>query len=172
MTAFKMSEACKKLEKQFHETFSIIAITVQEQTNKLKKAGYDVIDPRLISIAISVIKGYDDEFLIRNFIQYSQGCWDEIHEKNEKHFLENSEIIFSYLPGNAAKHIRQIFVVKNVKGEPAVNQKIKNVLWKVLHDVIVICIKYLQIKGIDSHKVYQQINLEHHNKIWHRELQN
>ena len=174
-------------EVRFAKNTSILASCLHELIHKLFESGYKTIHPDIVLVASQIIKTFDAHYLIQGFIENShESCWDSIHSRNEKFFLENAKDIFQYLPMDKVNLFTDVFLTHNVEGKSVISQESKDQLWNLFAAMTKIAIKYIhkhrspysyysdeegEMVEAYGKPFFDQVNLSHHAKTWGVELQ-
>ena len=120
------------------------------------------------------IKFLGSRNITENFIKYShEDCWDQIKNKDENFFLQNAQQVFASVPSSTIDSLKLIFTSVDKNGETIIDEDYKNNIWKTLHNMIKISIKYVhrvrKEKMVNSEKYdnfLPEINLLHHAQNW------
>ena len=171
-------------EKRFARNISIMIKAVSDSITKLYNNGYKTIDPSLVTLAGSVITGFNDHYLIKGFIKSShEKCWDSIRNRDEKFFIENSKEIFEFLPMDKVDLFRDLFLAKDSNGVSIISIETKTQLWELFEALVKISIKYVHkgrspysystpegVKYAYGKAFFDNVDLSHHAPIWKVEL--
>src|SRR5579885_115460 len=85
----------------------------------------------------------DKRTLIDNFILYSHMHWGQIKRREEKFFNENAKDVFKDLPLGNVDAFKQLFNLKDEKGNFVIDPKDKDVIWDYFQSFVKICIHYI-----------------------------
>lgn len=181
LVCFKNMASVAPEEVRFAKNTTILASCLHEMIHKLFESGYKTIHPDIVLIASQMMKTFDAHYLIQGFIENThEKCWDSIHERNEKFFLENAKDIFQYLPMDKVNLFTDVFLTHNREGESVISQASKNQLWELFAAMTRIAIKYIHkhrspyeyanengemVKAYGKN-FFNQVNLSHHAKTW------
>jgi len=172
-------------EERFHKNTIIMAQAIHESVNTLYNKGYDTINPNLITLAVTVISSFDKHYLIQGFIENShETCWDNIHKRDEKFFVENATDIFKYLPMDKVNLFKDLFSTVDTNGKSVVPQSLKDQLMDLLSAMIRISIKYIHknrspfsysttdgMKHAYGSSFFDEVNIDYHAKVWEIKLE-
>lgn len=111
--------------------------------------GYKTVDPNLVLLASTTINMFDKHTLVQGFIENSHlSCWDNIKNRDEEFFVENSGNIFKYLPASEVNLFKDLFTTRDKDGNYVVDQSFKNQIWKLFDQMIKIAIRYIHINRV------------------------
>ena len=153
-------------EERYAANLKLLGELIHSIVAQLHSAGVNIVSPHLISLGLNAMKEYyTPDQLIRNFIVHSHLHWPMILQKKESFFTDNLEEIFSILSKEKMQNIRlfkKLIELKTTDGRPALSMQTKNEIWKKLHSLVKISIKYAYERGFQP----QDFQLEEHAKMW------
>lgn len=169
-----MSDASES--KRFSDNMEILIDAVHDCVTKLHSEGYKTINPIFVLLAKGVIGSYDKDHLIRGFIRNSHNkCWDNIKNRDEIFFSENSGEIFKELPMDKVNLFKDLFTTKDRNGASVVSDALKNEIWVIISAMVKISIKYVhkgrQPYSIGDEKLYgvdffSEVDVNYHSTVW------
>ena len=130
----------------------------------LQENNHSCFSPNCLEFIYGSLEVLDKNIVIMNFISSSHKYWDKIKKKNESFFIQNMGDIFSEfnLSLKDLTFFKDIFTIKNSKGEHYITEQDKQEMWKLLHGMVKISIKYLII----NHKTVENFDMNHHTETW------
>lgn len=173
-------------EERFIKNAIIMAQALYEGIRRLNNAGYKSIDPNIINVVTTIISSFDKHYLIQCFIKNShEKCWDNIKQRNETFFIENSNEIFKFLSVDKLNLFKDLFKAKDSKGNNIISDSLKNQMWNIFDAMIKISIKYIHknrgpysyinsngeiINGYNK-SFFDNVDITKHAKVWNVNLE-
>jgi hypothetical protein len=130
-------------EVRFHANVVDLIELIKELVTTAFNKGHRLINPTLIEIAGTVLKGMDKRLLIDNFIKYSSEYWGQIRVREEKFFNEHAKDVFKDLPLGNVDAFKQLFELRDEKGKHVIDPEDKTVVWDFFQNFVKICINYI-----------------------------
>jgi hypothetical protein len=148
---------------------------------KLNNSGYNAIQAELILAASAVMQTYDQDELIKSFIDKSVLLWDHINTRNEAFMNKNAFSIFTAVPTEHISSFQEIFTSVGDNGNPIVDGEDRNTIWIFMESFVKISIKYIhdwqQPYVLDGKSRYRRryplpdgVSLHEHSKKWNIKL--
>jgi hypothetical protein len=153
-------------EMRFHKNLVALGDLLYTLTLEITNKGYQTLNPTLVEFASSVIANYDKRFVIENFIVYSNEYWDKIRERNEEFFRENAGNIFKGIPLHNVNAFRDIFTLKDERGEFLIDPVDKKTVWDFFFALIRISLHYLNENPEFHLKKVKDLDLVQESKKW------
>ena len=172
-------------EERFQKNAVILGSLVQKCVMDLNKAGYNSINPFIVSMATTLLASFDKSYLIQGFIENSHKlCWDQIKKRDEHFFTENAADVFKALPMERVNLFKDLFLTHDASGKSIVPQVSKDQMWDIFDALIKISIKYIHrdrqpyCQEIDGKIVklyhasfFDEIDLVYHADLWKVKLE-
>lgn len=167
-------------EERFSKNITVMTQAIHEAVQKLYASGYKTVDPNMIALVGTIIAAFDKHYLIQGFIENSHTqCWDNIKQRDEQFFVENSNDIFKYLPMDKVNMFKDLFLTRNAQGTSVVPQSLKDQIWDLLGAMVKISIKYIHtgrspysVSGetgiVEAYHAtfFEEVDLPYHAGIW------
>lgn len=131
-------------------------------TTTLYNAGKTNVQPMLVELVRCILQNYNQVSLIEGFIRHSHIHWDNIRMSEEVFFIENASSIFGHLPADKVNLFRDMFTAVDEQNKPIVDVETREAIWKLMHAMVKISIKYCAKKNYLSDK----INPREHALAW------
>lgn len=122
----------------------------------------------------NITKMMPTKTIIDNFIKHSHlECWDLIKTKNESFFIENAKNVFKSVPAPTIEILKKMFTETDKYGNQIMDQNYRDNIWKVLHNMIKISLKYIHRERklkFETAKTYynffNDVDLLYHSQEW------
>lgn len=131
-------------------------------TTTLYEAGKTKVQPMLVELVQCILQNYNQVSLIEGFIRHSHIHWDNIRKSEEVFFIENASSIFGHLPADKVNLFRDMFTATDEQGQPIVDNETRQAIWRLMHGMVKISIKYCAKKSYLPDK----INPHQHAQAW------
>jgi hypothetical protein len=138
-------------EVRFYTNSKILLSAIREGFENLNKAGYQKVTTAQIEYGIIVFDAFDKHYIIQRFIKFSHPYWDQILNKNERFFTENSSEIFKELSSERLGIFNELFTLKDKQGRNLVGDDLKDQIWDLFHHLVKCSIKYIHNKRLPYH---------------------
>lgn len=162
-----MANTRAALESRFRSNVDALVSFVADAIRELEKHGKNFISIAKLNFTAGLINEFKDDFLIEGFIEKSyENSWEIIRTKNEEAFISKAAKIFSFLPSKETDIFIDLFTATTSSGERIIKQEMKDSIWQVLHGMIRISMKYVNIRRKDNPKYFKYIDLETESKKW------
>lgn len=132
-------------EERFSRNIIDVVRVIKELITICYSEGKTLIKPSLITLAQAALESYDKNALIENFISFSFKFWDQILNKEDRFFIDNSESIFAGLPVNHVNAFRELFEVKE-DGKCIITDDEKNCVFLYFISFVKISLHYIHKK--------------------------
>ena len=171
-----------------HTQIEKFAIVVGDLLDNIKiiigdlySTGGTTLTPDLIDAVKTYILSKDKVYIIDRFIDSSYEFWENIHHKDEKFFINNSDQIF----GNGDSNINAFKVIFT---NNSVDDETKDFLWSCIFSMVKISTRYVfECRGTSVEKTNKdnkilvkltyknkefksEVDLSKHNKLWNIKL--
>lgn len=182
-------------EERFATNIKQMVILVSQLVDKVAGLGYNIVSPSVVSLAGELIFKMDKFRVINGFIFYSHIHWDMIKARDRDFFTDHEKAgsIFRDIPLNSVTPFRDLFTLKDIKGDLIIDNNDITSLWAFFDSLVKICIKYthkrrlpFSIKATDgtiNHKYNDEklndfdksykldiVDVTHHAKNWEIKL--
>ena len=168
-------------EIRFEANAKELSLAIKDGVGLLHKEGYNSEAPMLIEIGIQMMRLYPRIELIEGFIRNSHEFWIQIHDREERFFIENAYKVWKHIPVRNIDVFRSLFGQKRRDGSYVVPLELREQIWKIFHAMVKISIKYVHrerkpIKKQDSSgysytvSFMDEIDIAHHSRMWGIEL--
>ena len=132
-----------------------IIVDIQSKGIKTK------LQPALIDVGIMILENTSAEQMVEKFISSSHDycveykienndphpyIWEKIRHKEEKFLLENINTILGEMSEDMLQSFTELFVLKDKKNKSVINPKHKEEMWKLIHGMVCITIRYIHEK--------------------------
>jgi hypothetical protein len=162
--------------KRFSDNMEILVDAVHDCVTKLHNGGYKTINPIFVLLVKQIIGSYDKNRLINGFITNShKKCWENIKNRDEIFFSENSSEIFKELPMDKVNLFKDLFTTKDRNGVSVISDELKTQIWTIISAMVKISIKHVH-KGrrpysIGGDNIYEvnfhpEVDVDYHSSLW------
>ncbi|HSW76818.1 MAG TPA: hypothetical protein VLG50_07220 [Candidatus Saccharimonadales bacterium] len=153
-------------ELRFVKNVEVMADAIYSGVQTLHQEGYKVIDPKLILLAKEIIRQFDPNELIQDFIKNSQEHWCKVKKRDEAFFIHNAATVFKQLPIDIVLLFKDLFLTVDKNNKSVVSDKLKNSIWELFDAMIKIAIRYIYRQRKINIHYFNHINLEEHATMW------
>lgn len=135
---------------------------INELVNTAYQSGYKIVNPYLVNFAGFVLFKLDKEFVLKTFVEKSHENWEQIRMRDEDFFVHKAGKVFAGLPLDSVNAFKELFLLRNAKGERFITEDDRDALWDYFESLIRISIHYLQehpeknLWNIDVEDVFQK----------------
>ena len=135
-------------EERFSTNLIQLSEFVLAIATKSQNKGYNIVDPQVFKIVIAILRQFNKNILIEGFIKRSHKNWQRIKNNDKNFFIENAQDIFKELPSAEVNTFKELFTIKDVKGNSIVEKDDEASLWRFFESLVKISIKYVHKKRI------------------------
>lgn len=129
---------------RFSENMSEFIALNRELLTKTYEEGKTTIDPNIVNIVEEVLKVYNKDKMVNNFISYSEPYWGEINKRDQSFFSEHCAKVFRDLPKDYVDSFKVLFESKDDEtNEFIVCDEDRTAIWEYLNCLIATCINHI-----------------------------
>jgi hypothetical protein len=130
------------------ERFADNSINLAHYCGKLVNQAYEEgltqIHPLFVKAGLLTLENdYSRDQMINNFINFSHENWDEIYNRDEKFFDENTGRLFNAWPEEVVSMFRSLFFTKKPNGDPLITEEEKKHIWNTVQSLVKISIHHI-----------------------------